>query len=239
VQCWLLLIFCRFLTFGQSPSRVALKIRCRSRRTCSSQDRQLMVSHSSTSCSRRWSSGPFTPRRAIATANACAVMSNLSFGSGGLDCSSSKGSPATRQPAFAARHQAWYPASYARRPAEGPVIEPRFPVSFRPPAFASWASCPARGFRPPYGRPTAPPPATRTRTGFPRSARARPGWDRASSVPRGRRCRRDRRVVPGRRCRFATARPCHPSAALRPGMCLSRGINKDSLHSPVQPSPHL
>ena len=49
-----------------------------------------MVSHSSTSCSRRWSSGPFTPRRAIATANACAVMSNLSFGSGGLDCSSSK-----------------------------------------------------------------------------------------------------------------------------------------------------
>ena len=30
-----------------------------------------MVSHSSTSCSKRWSSGPFTPRRAIATANAC------------------------------------------------------------------------------------------------------------------------------------------------------------------------
>ena len=28
--------FCRFLTFGQSPSCVALKIRCRSRRTCSS-----------------------------------------------------------------------------------------------------------------------------------------------------------------------------------------------------------
>ena len=64
---------------------------------------------------------------------------------------------------------------------------------------------------PPYGRSTAPPPATRTRTGFPRSARARPGWDRASSVPRGRRCRRDRSMVPGRRCRFATARPCHPS----------------------------
>jgi hypothetical protein len=53
----------------------------------------------------------------------------------------------------------------------------------------------SRGFRPPYGRPTAPPPATRTRTGFTRSARARPGWDRASSVPRGRRCQRDRSVV--------------------------------------------
>jgi hypothetical protein len=33
--------------------------------------------------------------------------------------------------------------------------------------------------------------------------------------------------------------PVTPAAALRPGMCLSRGINKDSLHSPVQPSPHL
>jgi hypothetical protein len=32
-------------------------------------------------------------------------------------------------------------------------------------AFASWASCPARGFRPPYGRPTAPPLAARTRAG--------------------------------------------------------------------------
>lgn len=33
----------------------------------------------------------------------------------------------------------------------------RFPAAFRLPAFASWASFPARGFRPPYGRPTTPP----------------------------------------------------------------------------------
>jgi len=33
----------------------------------------------------------------------------------------------------------------------------RFPAAFRQPAFASWASLPARDFRPPYGRPTAPP----------------------------------------------------------------------------------
>jgi len=32
-----------------------------------------------------------------------------------------------------------------------------FPAAFRPPAFACWASCPARGFRPSYDRPTAPP----------------------------------------------------------------------------------
>jgi hypothetical protein len=106
-------------------------------------------------------------------------------------------------------------------------------------AFASWASCPARGFRPPYGRPTAPPLAARTRAGFPRSARMRPGWDRASSVPRGRRCRHDRVWCPIAACRFATARPCHPDIALRPGMCLSRGISKDSLAftRPALPSP--
>src|SRR5439155_4876194 len=41
-----------------------------------------------------------------------------------------------------------------------------FPVAFRPPAFASWAPCPAREFRPPYGRPTASPriPARAIRT---------------------------------------------------------------------------
>jgi hypothetical protein len=46
--------FCRFLTFGQSCSRAALKIRCRSRRTSCSWARQSTASQSSTS------SGPFT-----------------------------------------------------------------------------------------------------------------------------------------------------------------------------------
>jgi hypothetical protein len=31
---------------------------------------------------------------------------------------------------------------------------PGFPAAFRPPAFASWASCSRRGFRSPHGRPT-------------------------------------------------------------------------------------
>jgi hypothetical protein len=33
----------------------------------------------------------------------------------------------------------------------------RFPAAFRPPAFTSWASCPAREFSPSYDRPTCPP----------------------------------------------------------------------------------
>ena len=46
VLAWLCSIsLCRFLTRGQSCSCVALKIRCRSRRTCSSCSRQSMLSH--------------------------------------------------------------------------------------------------------------------------------------------------------------------------------------------------
>jgi hypothetical protein len=58
--------FCRFLTFGQSPSCAALKIRCRSRRTCSSCPRQSIFSHWA-GASRGWSSGPFTIRPAALT----------------------------------------------------------------------------------------------------------------------------------------------------------------------------
>ena len=40
-------------------------------------------------------------------------------------------------------------------------MSPRFPVAFRPPAFASWASCPAEEFRSPHGRPTRHSPGPR------------------------------------------------------------------------------
>jgi hypothetical protein len=77
-----------------------------------------------------------------------------------------------------------------------------FPVGFRPPAFASWASCSRQGLQPPlrsaYRRPALR-PAHRTRTGFPRSARARPGWDWVPSVSRGQRCPHGRRCVRDRR----------------------------------------
>jgi hypothetical protein len=48
------IIFCRFLTFGQSPSRAAVKILCRSRATFCSWTAQLTTSHPLAS------SGPFT-----------------------------------------------------------------------------------------------------------------------------------------------------------------------------------
>jgi hypothetical protein len=203
-----------------------------------------MVSQSGMAArSRGRSSGPFTPRAATATAGVDqlypVIASNLPFGSSGVGRLSSK----AHLPHVSAL------SGPGTQPGIRPVIRgnrrrsrsrpPRFPVTFRPPAFASWASFPTRGFRPAYDRPTAPPPAARTRAGFPRSARTRPGWDRASSVPRGRRCRRDREWCPIAACRFATARPCHPGVALRPGMCLSRGISKDSLAfaRPAFPSP--
>jgi hypothetical protein len=58
--------FCRFLTRGQSCSCAAVKIRCRSRRTCSSCARQLIRSHCAGAV-RGWSSGPFTIRAAAVT----------------------------------------------------------------------------------------------------------------------------------------------------------------------------
>jgi hypothetical protein len=96
-------------------------------------------------------------------------------------------SPASRQRAFAPGHQARYPASHAAPPAEHRALRRGFPAAFRPPASASRASCPARGFRSSYDRPTAPHPA-RTRAGFPCSARVRHGWGRVPSLPRGLRC---------------------------------------------------
>ena len=72
--------FCKLRTLFRSPSRVAAKIRCRSRRTLSSWVRQSMASQPGGS-----PSGPFTPRAAIATAKAIAVIvSNLPFGSGAV-----------------------------------------------------------------------------------------------------------------------------------------------------------
>src|SRR5689334_5192825 len=101
------------------------------------------------------SSGPFT---------AMGVQLFLRFGRIGLFVLTD--SPASRQPAHAAGHQARYPASYARRPAEEPVVLSRFPVAFRLPAFASWASCPVEEFGPSYDRLTGPHRRIGPRRGF-------------------------------------------------------------------------
>ncbi len=65
-----------------------------------------------------------------------------------------------------------YPASYTRLPAEEPGMASRFPVAFRPPAFASWTSCSRQGHSAllTVGLPTM---ISRTLSGFPCSARVR------------------------------------------------------------------
>src|SRR5262249_17402418 len=136
--------FCRFLTLGQPSSLLALKIRCRSRATSRPGPDHRIESHSPALCPTGRSSGPFTIRR--------------------LTCPSVRAVPALglqrltrpRQHASAPA-PGGYPASYTRRPAKEPAAPPRFPAAFRPPAFACWASLPARELRPSYDRPTGPP----------------------------------------------------------------------------------
>ena len=77
------------------------------------------------------------------------------------------------------------------------------------------ASCPARGFRPSYDRPTAP-QAARTRAGFPCSARVRPGWLGCPLYPGGGGVRTTG-IRPGRRLPHLNGLPLPPRTATRPG----------------------
>jgi hypothetical protein len=113
---------------------------------------------------------------------------------------------------FRARaHRARYPASYTNRPTKGLIDLVRFPVAFRLPALASWASCTRRGVGP-----SLPPayrhrlPAWRTPMGFPCSARMRPGWGWVPSIPRGRWCPHGRHRSLAATGRLPTARPLSP-----------------------------
>ena len=123
-------------------------------------------------------------------------------------------------------------------PAEEPGWRRGVPAAFRPPAFASWASCPARGFRPSCDRPTA--LSARTRARFPCSARVRHGWDRVPSLPRGLRCLPQPGANPGRRT------PPHSGRSLSPRYSFpSRGVpitghqqGFTGIH-PSQPFPRL
>jgi hypothetical protein len=130
------------------------RIRC----ALSSWTRQLVTSPSGTT-----SSGPFTHHRCL-TYPSVPVAPVLRRHR--LTC--------PRRPAFTAGHQARYPAGYTRNDlAEGPGHHaPRLPASFRPPAFASWASCSRQGVEP-SSRSAYHHQRWRTRTGFPRSPRMR------------------------------------------------------------------
>src|ERR1017187_789959 len=92
-----------------------------------------------------WSSGPFTMR--CLTCPSVPAVPVIHF----------KGSPATRQHAFASGHQARYPASYTRRPAEAGLHRLAFlpPFGRRPSLLGH--PVPPGNWAPPCGRLTGPP----------------------------------------------------------------------------------
>ena len=113
-----------------------------------------------------------------------------------------------------------------RAPSGGdPGTRRRFPAAFQPPAFASQSPCPARDFRPPHGRPTAPPAHTRACAADPdgvstfrtHETRTGPGalYTPGTAVPAGHRLIRGRRLPPpsGR-----SLSPRHYSPARNVGM---------------------
>ena len=164
-------------------------------------------------------------------------MSNLSFGSGESGCSSSK---------------AHLPhVSLLSQPGTGPGIRPViqhhppgaaampcwFPVAFRPPAFASWASCSRQGTGPPsrsaYRRASAhhrsPPDPDGVSTFHTRKTRLGLG---ALCIPgitvstRSSMCPRPPPAASQRQ------RPCPPSTTTRPGRFESRDISEGFRTSP-------
>jgi hypothetical protein len=228
--------FWRDRTLAQSPACVALKILCRSRRTLSSRDRRSMESQSG-----RAPSGPFTPRAAIAIANACPVIApNLPFGSGGRGRSPSKthpvhvstlsgpGTESRIRPVIRSGHRRTRPSCPGFLPPFGSLALASWTILFPPGSSASLT----------VGLPVA--PRRPDPDGVPafRWHETRPG--RAPSKPRG---------------RAVSTRPgkCPqppPAASLRPApkprqhdpsarAHLNEASSRVHSRSPVRPSPHL
>ena len=107
-------------------------------------------------------------------------------------------------------------------------MTPRFPVAFRPPAFASWASCSRQGL--PLSSRSAYQADAWTPAGFPRSAH--PSHDRIGCplYPEAQRCSHGRSDPSGRRSPpLPGARPYHPGLHPISRSCLLRGVIKGSL----------
>src|SRR5215470_18381866 len=195
--------FCRFLTFGQSSSLLALKIRCRSRATSRSGSAQTIESHSSALHPTGRSSGPFTMRRL--TCPQFGRFPHLVF----------KGSPA--HVSTLSR-----PAPTGIRPVirDGQRRSQPHRLVFLPPS-GHQHSLPGHPCRPGnYAPLTTGLPAARsrdgwTRTRFPCSARVRHdrGWP--SPPPRGRRCPHGQKSIFGRRLPPLNGPPLPPCAATR------------------------
>ncbi len=214
----------------RSPSCAAVKIRCRSRRTLSSWCRQSMASQS----------GRVRPSSRSVHHRVGSSVSNLPFGSGGHGQHRFKAHLPTSAP-FRARAPGPVSGQLSSddRPGGAPGLPSWFPVAFRPPAFASWASCPAGEFRLSSRSAYRRPPAGRTLTGFPCSARMRCDRGGCPPLPRGRRCSHDRR--PNLRSPpAASQRPAlYPAATShRPGLAITRHHEGSlAFTRPVFPSP--
>jgi hypothetical protein len=119
-------------------------------------------------------------------------------------------------------------------PGEGTEYVFRFPVAFRPPAFASWASCSRPRISSPYGRLT--PPHRRGPDGvstFPTSE-LRPDW--APSLLRDGGAPTAGRSSPAAACRFPAASPL-PRYNLPPPKLQMTKHARIHVHSPARSSP--
>ena len=166
-------------------------------------------------------------------------MSNLPFGSGAADRSSSKAHlPRVSAPSRPGTRPGIRPVAQDGRRRGRPRLS-RFPAAFRPPAFASWASCSRPGIR------------LSSRSAYRAATNNGPDPDGTSVFrthetqlglgalyTRGQRCSRDRHTSPVAARRFS-ASPCHPARSAGRGMSQLRGINEGSWSSRGQPSPHL
>ena len=242
------IIFCKDRTFGQSCSRDALKILCRSRLTLPSWTRQSTASQSGMPsgpfacrapppwpppgrpCPRRGRPGP-RPGRPTPGWRSCIPSLRLTCPSVRTASSASKfkGSPATRQPRFRASHQGWYPAGYARAPGGGAGDRsPGFPAAFRLPAFASWASCSRQ--RDSALLTVGLPGSAWTLAGFPRCAHLSHDRIGCPLYPEAQRCSHGRSDPSGRRLPpLPGARPYHPGVHSIFRSCLLRGVIEGSL----------
>src|SRR5512133_141748 len=145
--------FCRSLTSARFPSRAALKILPRSRRTRSSQPRQSTRSQASPSNTTFGSSGPFTE------------VPNLSLSSDIRVRVHFKSPPAHVSTLPGSEHQARYPASWSSTPPEEvPVLRSTGSCCLSAAGIRFLGTLSRREFRPPYGRPTV--PAAHTRAPF-------------------------------------------------------------------------
>ena len=113
-----------------------------------------------------------------------------------------------------------------------------FPAAFRLPAFASWASCPARGFRPSYDRPTAPACADPSGVSMFRTREMRLGpgalYTPGTAVPSRPGTFPDRRLPPPSG-RSLSPRYHYPSR----GVFVTRHQRGFTGVRPIQPSPRL